>query len=134
MKALTLTQPWASLVAMGVKGYETRSWQTSYRGPLAIHAAKTATKADRAVWDQYLVDFARFGFALTWEDLPRGEVIGFTRLIGIRPVEEVRHLIGVRELFLGDYTDGRFAWELGATEPIEPAPARGHLGLWNWPY
>ena len=39
MKALTLHQPWASLVALGVKTIETRSWATSYRGPLAIHAA-----------------------------------------------------------------------------------------------
>jgi activating signal cointegrator 1 len=40
MKALTLWQPWASLVAFGVKTIETRSWSTKYRGPLAIHAAK----------------------------------------------------------------------------------------------
>lgn len=38
MKVLTLHQPWASLVALGVKTIETRSWSTSYRGPLAIHA------------------------------------------------------------------------------------------------
>lgn len=41
MKALTLWQPWASLVALGVKTIETRSWSTGYRGPLAIHAAST---------------------------------------------------------------------------------------------
>lgn len=41
MKALTLHQPWASLVALGVKTIETRSWGTSYRGPLAIHAGTT---------------------------------------------------------------------------------------------
>ena len=40
MKALTLTQPWASLVACGAKTIETRSWRTPYRGPVAIHAAK----------------------------------------------------------------------------------------------
>lgn len=40
MKALTLTQPWATLVAIGAKKIETRSWSTTYRGPLAIHAAK----------------------------------------------------------------------------------------------
>lgn len=38
MKAITLWQPWASLVAVGVKTIETRSWSTSHRGPLAIHA------------------------------------------------------------------------------------------------
>ncbi len=40
MRTLTLTQPWATLVALGAKTIETRSWQTSYRGPLAIHAGQ----------------------------------------------------------------------------------------------
>ena len=39
MKALTLWQPWASLVALGVKTIETRGWRTDYRGPLLIHAS-----------------------------------------------------------------------------------------------
>lgn len=41
MKALTLWQPWATLIAIGAKTIETRSWSTNHRGPLAIHAAKT---------------------------------------------------------------------------------------------
>ena len=40
MKALTLHQPWASLIAVGAKKIETRPWSTKYRGPLAIHAGK----------------------------------------------------------------------------------------------
>src|SRR6202030_2406661 len=44
MKALTLTQPWATLVAIGAKRIETRSWPTLYRGPLAIYAAKRFPK------------------------------------------------------------------------------------------
>ena len=39
MKALTIWQPWASLLVSGQKKYETRSWATAYRGPIAIHAA-----------------------------------------------------------------------------------------------
>ena len=38
MKALTIMQPWASLIACGAKTIETRSWPTKYRGPIAIHA------------------------------------------------------------------------------------------------
>jgi activating signal cointegrator 1 len=45
---LTLWQPWASLVALGVKSIETRSWSTKYRGPLAIHAA--ARRVQRGKW------------------------------------------------------------------------------------
>jgi len=39
MKAITLDQPFASLVSIGVKTIETVSWTTDYRGPLAIHSA-----------------------------------------------------------------------------------------------
>ena len=39
MKTLSLIQPWASLIALGEKRIETRSWGTRYRGPLAIHAS-----------------------------------------------------------------------------------------------
>lgn len=37
MKAITILQPWASLIACGKKQIETRSWATKYRGPIAIH-------------------------------------------------------------------------------------------------
>lgn len=47
MKALTLHQPWATLVALGVKSIETRSWTTSHRGPIAIHAARTMPREAR---------------------------------------------------------------------------------------
>jgi hypothetical protein len=40
MKALSLWQPHAAAIALELKPYETRDWPTSYRGPLAIHAAK----------------------------------------------------------------------------------------------
>jgi activating signal cointegrator 1 len=52
MKAITITQPWATLVAIGAKRIETRSWSTNYRGPLAIHAAgyrKGGAKAHKAL-------------------------------------------------------------------------------------
>lgn len=39
-RALTVRQPWASLIALGVKTIETRSWSTAYRGPLVIHAGQ----------------------------------------------------------------------------------------------
>ena len=38
MKVLTLKQPWATLVAEGIKKYEFRSWKTKYRGKILIHA------------------------------------------------------------------------------------------------
>ena len=40
MKVLTIKQPWATLVAEGLKKYEFRSWKLNYRGEILIHAGK----------------------------------------------------------------------------------------------
>src|SRR5262245_18042005 len=44
---LSLWQPWASLIAIGAKKIETRSWPTNYRGLVAIHAAKRFQEPER---------------------------------------------------------------------------------------
>ena len=49
MKSLSLWQPWASLVALGIKTIETRSWETRYRGEIAIHAAKQWTAEQKQI-------------------------------------------------------------------------------------
>ena len=41
MKVLSLTEPYATLIKMGIKTIETRSWKTNYRGELYIHASST---------------------------------------------------------------------------------------------
>ncbi len=51
MKALSLTQPWATLVAIGAKRIETRGWWTAYRGELLIHATKTMPRDCRELCD-----------------------------------------------------------------------------------
>jgi hypothetical protein len=45
MKVISIIQPWATLIAIGEKKFETRSWSTKYRGELAIHASKKIDKA-----------------------------------------------------------------------------------------
>lgn len=84
MKAITLWQPWASLLACGAKQYETRSWETSYRGPIAIHAAKKdpcripllGMEAFEAATKKAL---EKAGF--TWCLLPTGCVIATAELV-----------------------------------------------------
>ena len=46
MRAISLWQPWASVVALGSKRIETRHWSTGHRGPLAIHAAKRRVRGE----------------------------------------------------------------------------------------
>ena len=46
MKAISIHQPWASLIALGEKHYETRNWKPQHRGPIIIHASKSFSKAE----------------------------------------------------------------------------------------
>jgi activating signal cointegrator 1 len=69
MKGLTLTQPWASLVANGAKTIETRSWSTSYRGPVAIHAAKGTGPGGKAAFRERCLSEPFFSaLGGTWRD------------------------------------------------------------------
>lgn len=45
-KVLSLTEPYATLIKEGKKRIETRSWKTSYRGELYIHASLTKIKKE----------------------------------------------------------------------------------------
>src|SRR5256885_2163932 len=105
MKALTLTQPWASAVALGYKTIETRSWRTNYQGSLAIHAAKG--------FPAYAKEFAAEESAAgrLMEPLPFAVVICIVALIDCRAADYVGDEIGELERRYGDYSKGRWAWE-----------------------
>lgn len=142
MKALSLTQPWASLVAWGGKRIETRSWSTSYRGPLAIHAAKGwPVQARRLITVAPFHDEAiRAGYGSSpapgvWPDpYPLGAIVATCHLIDCWRTTDVRLKdITPRERAFGDYGRGRFALILAQVEALPtPIPASGALGLWEW--
>ncbi len=128
MRALSLTQPWAEEVAAGHKQWETRSWMTSYRGLVAIHAAKG--------FPGYARQFAAEERALgrVSARIALGAIIAVARLVDIRPAAEVALEVSGLERILGDYTPGRFAWQLADVVRLdEPIGARGMLGLWTVP-
>jgi hypothetical protein len=129
MKAITLTQPWATLVAIGAKRVETRSWYTSYRGPLAIHASKA--------FPGWAKDFARQPpvSVLLGRDYeyPRGVVIATCILRNCLPTGILRPTLTAQELAFGDYSAGRYGYLLEEIMPISrPVAAVGKLGLWEW--
>ena len=144
LPALTLTPPWGSLIAACAiapalgKHIETRSWATRYRGPLAIHQARglggMSRTTFRALCEQPFFREALAALGYTQPDaLPRGAIVAVTELIAIHPTETISATLGERERSFGDYTPGRFAWELGHIRRVEPPiPARGALGLWRW--
>ena len=133
MKAITLTQPWATLVAIGAKQYETRSWSTNYRGPLAIHAAKGFPKWARELcWTNPFFG-ALQEHNLNEHNLPLGAVVAVVFLGGILHTEDAWN-IGDQERAFGDYSPKRYAWLFGSYQRFNvPQPAKGALGLWEWP-
>ena len=150
MKALTLWQPWATLVAMEVKRIETRCWSTKYRGPLAIHAAAQipakylGRSAQMEPFRDELADL--FCVRRDRDDrggkrvddilrvLPKGKVVCIVKLTGVEEIGcMLRETIPERERIFGNYDDGRYAWHLEMLEVIEPpVPVKGNRMLWNW--
>ncbi len=135
MKVISLLQPWATLVVLGHKKIETRSWQTPYRGRLLIHAS--AGKAGKAFAEIETIK----RFLPHFKALPFGAVIGEAQLVDMvrfgRPAhaEEAEFLAGItlEEQAFGDFTAGRWGWILeGAFAYKEVLPAKGRLGLWEW--
>lgn len=149
MKAITIKQPWATLIAVGEKKYETRSWFTHFRGPLAIHAGKIVDKT-ACMSEPLRSVLAKHGYGSP-EDLPTGAVIAVGELSAcfqIRPIsketqdvilvhyDEFVHLNAERdtlEISFGDYSEGRYAWEISNLNKLTvPIPCKGKLGLWSW--
>lgn len=130
MKCLSLWQPWATLIAIGAKQYETRHWSTNYRGPLLIHAAKTEEEAGICFTPFFrealkAADYHRFS------ELPLGQVVAMVELIDVVRVETVRDQLSEAEKAFGNYADGRYAWQLGHISRVENAPLRGMQGLFD---
>lgn len=133
MKAVSLTQPWATLVAAGIKKIETRSWATSHRGPLAIHATGSfpAEARELCLGEPFLAALERAGVKSP-PDLPLGAVLAVCRLEAVWRIEK-EHWIPQDQAPFGDFTPGRFAWDLKDIDCFpEPIPASGRPGIWDW--
>jgi hypothetical protein len=144
MKALTLTQPWATLVAIGAKRIETRSWSTRYRGPLAIHAAKGLPRDcyelcfDEPYYRTLMLALRqnlaghRDDDLVLREGLPRGFVLATCELVDCFRITDA-NAPGEPERSFGAYSPGRFAWKLAEIRMLPvPIPAKGALSLWEW--
>ena len=154
MKALTLVQPWATLIALGIKRYETRSWGTSYRGPLAIHAGVQMDRGatlfakdivtEPLVQKGFMTEPERRLASLEWVDkgripksladrFPRGVVLGVVDLVDcIRTGQANSGSFQEVEHWCGDLSPGRFAWKLiNWRAVVPPRAAKGKLGLWD---
>ena len=104
MKALSVKQPWASLIASGRKTIETRVWRTDYRGELLICASKRPDI----------------------DGLPVGVALAVCRLVDCRPMTDA----DAEAACCGKYPKA-CAWVLRDIRPIEPFPVHGRLMLYS---
>lgn len=128
MKAFSLTQPYASAVAVLIKQWETRSWPTHFRGEVAIHASKGFPKWAREFADEESIDHPELA------ELPLGQIVCVCDLTECRQTETLAPTLSETERNWGDYAPRRYAFKLENVRTLEtPVPAKGALGFWTVP-
>ena len=132
MKALSLHQPWATLIARGHKRIETRSWRPPFdlKGRhIAIHAAKKVVWSLDYEWDDLMEKL----LGRSWQfNMPQGAIVATARIVSADQVGTGPLQIGIKEMQLGDYGLGRYMWRLDNVRSVEPVlKARGYQGLWD---
>ncbi|CAB4223408.1 hypothetical protein UFOVP1670_42 [uncultured Caudovirales phage] len=134
--AITLTEPWATLMAIGAKKNETRSKRTHFRGWLAIHAGKAFPINARALCVDYpFADVLGHDAVELMRGSTLGKVLAVVRVIDCVPTHEFLFSVNHPERHFGDYSFGRFAHITDAVYRLkEPMPARGFQSIpWKLP-
>ena len=129
MKALTISQPYASLIADGEKWVENRTWPTPYRGLLAIHAGKATQYLDRKELAAYLngcvIAVARLVACVHKHAVEARDPLPCSQLL--------RAGIDIQAFLDHPHTEGPWCWVLRDVRKLdEPVPCSGKQGLWDW--
>ncbi|NVO33490.1 ASCH domain-containing protein [Hymenobacter lapidiphilus] len=134
MKAISLIQPYATLIMLGYKSYETRSWTTKHRGPLAIAASAGKPKWAREVAEKDPIVSALLAkHSLTFDTLPRGGIVGTCQVGEMNPTDGFSELSDT-ERACGDYGPRRWAWTLYDVRPLPRlVGCKGALSIWQVP-
>lgn len=122
MKALTIKQPWASLIVNNYKTYEFRSWKTNYRGKILIHAGLTMEKDILNKLD-YNIEYIK------------GAIIGEAEITDCILIDEKfdKDLRNINNTVYGNNHIGNYAWKLENIKKYDkPIYVKGKLGLWNY--
>ena len=130
MKVLSIIEPCATLIKEKKKFIETRSWKTSYRGELYIHACLTKIPKN---W----LEDKEFMSLVDGISLNHGYIICKCNLVDcvymteeyVKKMKEENH----QEYICGKYEVGRYAWILDNIEVLNnPIKVKGHLGIWSY--
>jgi hypothetical protein len=126
MKALTILQPWAFAIAEGEKLVENRTWRTSYRGPLAIHAGKAHTWMEREDPKEWI---ERYGMPL-----PEAGELPFGAIVAVADLVDCVRLADLPEELRGHpFAEGPVCWILRDVRKFEPIPCIGAQQVWQVP-
>lgn len=129
MKALTICEPYATLISRGVKRVENRTWHCSYTGPLLIHAGRSLKYFD--------AEECRELYGLGIGDLTFGAALAVVEMVGCAPILGIRSgRFSDRWPWLNnhDHTEGPFCFVLENVRRLkQPVPWSGCMGLWDVP-
>lgn len=123
MKVLTLKQPWATLVAEGIKTYEFRSWKTNYRGKILIHAGAGIDKDDMKRFKHLNLKY------------PSKRIIAEAEIEDCLEFDEQlnKEIIKENNIAYGTKVRSGYAWKLKNIRKVEvDKEINGKLGFWNY--
>lgn len=122
MKVLTLKQPWATLVAEGIKKYEFRSWKTNYRGKILIHAGTGIDKKELEKFKDLSLEF------------PSKKILAEVELEDCLELNDElnKKIIAKQNIAYGSKYRTGYAWKLTNVKKLDyNEEVKGQLGLWN---
>jgi hypothetical protein len=124
MKAITIKQPFASLIIEGYKEYEFRTWRTKYRGDILIHAGKGVDKKAMEKY-KHLVS-----------NCPSGCILGIVKITDcIKIDDEAREMLKdniVYDNIVNNKDWDGFGFKIESIRKVENTPANGKLSLWDF--
>lgn len=134
-KGLSIVQPWATAIAFGGKDVENRTWQTHYRGPVAIHAGAKFCEEDlkrrvrqvRGGLSKPVIEWITMGQKRYKFDSDEKPII-LSHIVAIAMLTDCTK----RRKSTWHSTDpDSWGWVLQGVVPIKPIPKKGTLGLWD---
>lgn len=135
MKAITIAQPYATLIALGLTPYHALNWSDEYRGPIAIHAASDKTdKGEQLAQEREFYDLLK-SKNLSYDKLPFGAIIATAELLGVHPTSTLVHNISrlQRKIIGGKHHNVPHTFEFFKVKPLaEPVAHKNGNGLWEW--
>lgn len=126
MKVITIKQPFATLIAEGIKEYEFRTWRTMFRGEVLIHAGKSIDRKAMKRYEHLHLNY------------PTGVIIAKATITDCVEVDEkfIDELLEKDDVVYGGFKEEKnwqgYGFKLENVKKIKPLETNGKLGFWNY--